>query len=524
MAAQSRGKKLIVIGGGIAGLSYVHYLRNFLTVTNKGHLIDKIILLESNKYLGGSIKTQTFDDRLIHEQGPRSVRFAGAKSRNTVTLLEQLGLENQLVVIDGKSSAGVKRYVYNQNKLHLVGASLGSLFSKVPGGKTRIISAAIRDLFRAKKLDLDKFPHGDPTIYQFFSHRFGDEIAELVLDPLLRGITAGDVRKLSCQAMFGDILAREQAHGSVLRGMSKSPVTPMVTDEWLPNEMLKSNLLQKFNKDKISSWNLKTGLQTLPERLSNSLLNTNEDGKVSIYNNTRVESIEIDDYRKKGGDPCRVHVRTIDGDHVKLEADHIVAALPSVQLAGLTKSMDEKPRSVFETLGSIIHVPVGCVTIEWRDMLRKPKAMDSFGFLTHSKSKSRILGTAFDSAMFPSIDDRYRSTRITCMIGGAWMEEMTGVSDVNKIDSALLEQIAIDEFRRILNVHDEPYRMSSYLWKTGIANYHVGHQSLVKKAREDIESMRLPLTLLGQSYDGIAVNDVIWSARMEADSFVKKLE
>lgn len=523
MSQLAAGKRLIVIGGGLSGLSYVHYLRNFLEFYKKTNRIHKVTLLEANNYMGGSVKTNVFEDGVVHELGPRSIRNVGFKGQNTGVLMEQLGLSDRIVSITALSSAGRDRYIYRNGQLHRVPSSFTKIFTKLPGSDTRMIHAIKRDLFQAKKMDLSNYPYNDPPLYDFIAHRFGVEAAESVLDPLLRGITAGDARQTSCKALFGDMLEKEQLYGSVFKGLMKPPVTKSTHDELFPHDLLESQLLDKFRKNNVLSYNLNTGLQTLPEHLSNSLLNTNDDGLISIYNRTKVTSIKFN-HANSGEAPCFVELETVDGDKLTMEADHIVATLPAKDFANiLPNTMPSNQRLALDFITKIPHAPVGCVCVEYRNLSNLPEVVNSFGFLTHSKDNSRLLGISFDSAMFPEIDKPVNSTRMTCMIGGAWYKEVLGTDDMDKVTNAQLEQIALEEIRSILKIQEEPFRISTWLWKTGIAQYRPGHSGRIEETRDEIDKLKLELTLLGQSYDGVAINDVVFAARKAANHFVKSL-
>lgn len=519
----NQGKRLIILGGGLSGLSYAHYLRNFLAFYKKESLISKVTLLEANDYMGGSIKTNVFDDSVVHELGPRSVRLVGAKAQNTGALIEQLGLADRVVVVSPKSAAGKDRYVYKEGRLWNVPSSFGALLSKLPASNTRLIRAIINDISNGKRMDLDKYPDSDPPLYDFIEHRFGKDAAECVLDPLLRGITAGDARQLSTKALFGDMLAKEQIYGSVMKGVFKPPTTKISHDDLFPHDVLDSKLLDKFQKEGAISFNLTTGLQTLPEHLCNSLLNTNDDGVIDIFNRTKIKEITFNN-RQSDQAPCSVVVQTVDGDEVSIDADHIISTIPSQDLAKVVpNSMAPEQKKALDYILSIPHAPVGCVVIEYRNVKNFPKEINSFGFLTHSKAGSRVLGISFDSAMFPQIDEHTGSFRMTCMLGGHWYKEIFGTENLDQVTNAQLEQISLEEVEKILGIKDEPHRMSTLLWKTGIAQYRPGHVGRMKETRDEIEKMKIPLTLLGQSYDGVAVNDVIYSARLAANEFVKSL-
>ena len=517
-------KRIVVLGGGLSGLSYVHYLRNFLAFYKKESLLSKVILVEANNYMGGSIKSCVHDDGIVHELGPRSVRINGIKGQNTGVLLEQLGLQDRIVAVTAKSSAGKERYVYRQGKLHKVPTSLGALFRKIPASKSTLFNALMVDFFKKEKMNLDEYPYRDPSLYDFISYRFGPEAAEGIADPLLRGITAGNVRQLSTRALFNDMLANEQAYGSIMKGVFKPPILKSAHDELFPHDILDSKVLDKFQKDGVMSYNLNTGLQTLPEHLCNSLLNTNDDNLLAIYNSTNVVSINFNN-KQANEAPCSVEVKTVDGDQLSIKADHIVSTIPANDFVKtLPDSMPAEQRSALENLQKIPHSPVGCVVVEYRKLTQAlPKEINSFGFLTHSESDSKVLGISFDTTMFPEIDKPVGSFRMTAMMGGSWSEQVFGTKDINKVTNEQMEQIALSEIRKILGIKDDPYRITPYMWKTGIAQYTPGHTERLQETRDAIEKVKMPLTILGQSYDGVAVNDVVYAARMAASNFVKQL-
>lgn len=514
------GKRIIVLGGGLSGLSFLHYLRNFTVAFNRHHLISKVTLLEANDYMGGSVKTNTLEDGIIHELGPKSIRLGGFKSHNTVALLEQLGLSEKVV----KSQEKQGRYIYHNGKVCSVPSSIGQLFFKIPFTKTTLFGAIWRDLMVADRMNLDPYPYKDPPIHDFVSHRFGADVADVVIDPLLRGITSGDCRQLSSKALIAKFLESDQEYGSVLKGAFKPSLTATAHDELFPNDIEQSKLLDKLIKEKAKSFNLTSGLQTIPEHLSNSLLNTNDDGVISIYNQTKVLSME---FRNKflEDEPCSVDVGTVDGDRLRLKADHIVSTIPASQLTKiLPDSTPSEQLQALDYLTKIPHSPVGCVVVEYRNLKKMPKIIDSFGLLTNSKSGSRVLGISFDSSVFPSqADKELGAVRMTCMMGGSWYKEIFGTDNMDQVTNAQLEQIALEEIRKILEIEDEPYRMSVHLWKTGIAQYLPGHNDRLAETRASIRKLDLPLTVLGQSCDGVAVNDVLFASRMAAYELVKSL-
>jgi hypothetical protein len=97
---------IIVIGGGISGLSLVYKLRQVIPSCVK------IQLFESSYRVGGMVKTDRHSSFLF-EVGPRGFR----PSRNgaeMVHLVEQLGLKDQCI-----ASVGNERFIFTNKKIEV---------------------------------------------------------------------------------------------------------------------------------------------------------------------------------------------------------------------------------------------------------------------------------------------------------------------------------------------------------------------------------------------------------------------
>ena len=61
----------------------------------------------------------------------------------------------------------------------------------------------------------------DESIGSFMRRRFGDEATTYLAEPLLAGIHAGDVDRLSVRALFPRLVDAERKHGSLLRAFRR---------------------------------------------------------------------------------------------------------------------------------------------------------------------------------------------------------------------------------------------------------------------------------------------------------------
>lgn len=75
---------ILVLGGGIAGLSCAYYLSKLPNSLLQGR---KVLVIESQSTPGGWLQSENFSDGVVHELGPRSIRTAGLVGLNTLNLV-----------------------------------------------------------------------------------------------------------------------------------------------------------------------------------------------------------------------------------------------------------------------------------------------------------------------------------------------------------------------------------------------------------------------------------------------------
>src|SRR5699024_5848688 len=104
--------------------------------------------------------------------------------------------------------------------IHLKPFLFSNLFS--PQGKLR----AGLDLIKKKTA-----PQEDQSLGKFFRNRFGDELVENLIEPLLGGIYSGDLDKMSLMATFPEFYELEQTYGSLIKGLQATKPKPLTKKE-----------------------------------------------------------------------------------------------------------------------------------------------------------------------------------------------------------------------------------------------------------------------------------------------------
>ena len=105
-------------------------------------------------------------------------------------------------------------------------------------------------------------------------------------------------------------------------------------------------------------------------------------------------------------------------------------------------------------------------------------------------------------------------------MGGHWFESLFGSPD--NVSCSSLEEIAIESVQKTLHITSDPITAITTLNRDCIAQYKVGHKKLVQGAFEYIENNRLPLSLIGSSYQGVGVNDCVLGAKKIVDNLIRE--
>jgi len=200
-------KRLVIVGGGIAGLSAAYY------ALKKSQKDLEITILEKSSSWGGKITTDRLDGFVI-EGGPDT--FLATKPW-AVDLCRDLGLDGRL---RGTNPTQKNTYILKKGILH-----------PLPGGLTMMIPTDVMAMLRTgllswsakARMGLDYFiptasDNGDESLGAFVSRRLGREAYENLVEPLMSGIYAGDGDLLSLQATFPYLRDLELRHGSLIKG------------------------------------------------------------------------------------------------------------------------------------------------------------------------------------------------------------------------------------------------------------------------------------------------------------------
>lgn len=452
--------RIVIVGGGISGLSLAH------AILEQEPSAD-ITLLESEKKPGGKIWTEKSNGFLCEggvngflDNKPLTLQLSGKLSLNPLR----------------SSDAARKRFIFSDNKLHLLPESPQAFFS----------SNLLSLLGRLRILYEMIAPKGanDETLAEFAKRRLGKEAYEKLIDPMASGVYAGNPEMLSVKSCFPRVYELEKKYGSLIRGMIKL-----------------QRQAKKTGGEKIGAGpgGVLTSFYDGMGMLINSL-------KDSLKNRLRVTSkvISVD----KKGNGYSVYL----ADSTIIEAEILVLAVPAYAASEILKNFD-KPLSI--TIGEIPYPAVSVICCGYKKE-KISHNLTGFGFLVPYREQRKILGTLWDSSIFPNrAPEGYVLLRT--MVGGARASDLAMYEDSRLIDMVL------EELRHIMGIKVQPDFIRIFRHEKAIPQYNIGHDTRLKKIDEILLKYN-NFYITGNAFRGISVNDCIENSYKLADYITKKEE
>jgi oxygen-dependent protoporphyrinogen oxidase len=470
-------KRVVVVGGGIAGLTTALHLRDRAGAV--GVELD-LEILEASDRPGGNIETDRTGGFLDNVPA-------------TPALVRRLGLEGSVQKAD---EAAAKRYLYRNGKLHLLPTGpLGFLRSPVLSlpGRLRVLA----EPFASGR------PEGvDESIFQFASRRIGDEAASVLIDAMVSGVFAGDVRRLSLASSFPRMAAMESEHGGLVKAM-----IARMRERRRARRAVEARRRAGEDVEELvrpggpagpggTLTSFREGLDTLPLALAREL-----GDRVRL-------GVRATGIRRGGSGPPWV-VEMEGGEMAP--ADAVVVAVPSPRAAPLLRGLDPDLAAVIDEIPTA-GLSVVALGYAAESMGGPP---DGFGFLVPRGQGLRILGCLWDSSIFPGRGPRGR-VLLRVMVGGAHDPEA-----VEEDQEVLVSQVR-RELHQTMGVEGEPLLAKVYRWPLGIGQYTVGHRARIRRMEKRLGRLG-PLWVAGSSFYGISMNACIEKAGEQAVEILETL-
>jgi len=454
-------RQVVVVGGGIAGLTALRQIR-------KQPGVDAV-LLEASSRLGGKIRTTNFLGRPVDEGADAFI----TRVPWGIELCTELGLDSFLI-----SPATSTAYVLVDGVLRKLpgGLVLGVPTKLLPLLRSRIVSplAAIRAGF--DRFLPDDWPGDDESVGGLIRRRMGDQIAERLVDPLIGSINAGDTDHLDAALTAPQLETAARRNRSLITGLkaqakaSPSPQTPVFLG-------------------------FENGMGQLVETLVNSV------SEADTRTNTPVTAItrETDNL-------------VVWTQQTSIECDAVILATPAHQAAHLLASC---PRAA-DRLSSIEHASVAMVTMGFkRSDIRH--SLNGSGMLIPRGEGLLTTAVSWGSSKWPHwADEEHAILRVSAGRAG---DTRALALDDNELVETLLTEVA-----NILEIEGDLVEWRVSRWIDAFPQYAPGHDRLVTAIERDLRSDMAGLFLAGAGYKGIGIPACINQGNQSAEATLDYLK
>lgn len=472
--------RVVIIGGGITGLSAAFYLERAARAAGQ---VLHCIVVERDTRLGGKILTDTIeqDGHFIVEGGPDS--FVSQKPW-AIELARDLGLSDQL---HGTHPAKQATYVLSggrpcpmpEGTMLIVPTRLGPFLRTPlisPLGKLRM---ALELVLPARKDDRDE------TLADFMRRRLGNEALDKLGEPLLSGIHSAECERQSLMATFPRFRDMERSHGSVIRAMRAARRAATKAGPETSARTAASPFMT-----------LKGGIGTLVDALVAQV-------SATILTGRAVTGL--------AHDPVAEHpYRLLLDDRTRLEADAVVVTTPAFAAKAL---LEPRYPELAQTLGQIRYVSSATISLAYRKSeIGTP--LDGYGVVIPRSERRKINAITVTSAKFAGrAPDEYVMLRV--FVGGSRTPEALALDDTG------LETLVRSELQSILGIGAAPVFTRIYRWANSNPQYDLGHLERVAAIERLCPE---GLYLAGSAYNGVGIPDCVRQGKQAAERVLKQLK
>lgn len=445
-------KKVLVIGGGIAGLA-----------TAQDLCADHdVVVLEASDRVGGKLRLESVAGVRVDVGAEAMLN----RRPEGVALAREAGLEIEHPAVTGSRLWTGDELRPLPRSLMGVPLDLGDL--EASGVLSPEGLARVREEPSLPPTDLS----ADMSVGRLVGERFGDEVVDQLVEPLLGGVYAGRAREISARAAVPQLVAMA-ARGSLTSAAAALPISDTPVFAGIPG-----------------------GMGRLPEALAAS-------GRFEVRTGAEVERIVRD------GSGFRV---TAGGE--VLAADAVVLATPAAASAFLLMDLAPEAAAALARITSadVVVVTFAVREVEARPLLD----LGSSGFLVPPRERRAIKASTFSFAKWGWVREAGRGAGpygedllfLRTSLGRAGER-------VLQLQDHLLEVGSLADLHAATGVRLEPVATHVQRWPAGLPQYAVGHLDLVAAVRGTVGEVP-GLAVCGAAYDGVGIPAVIGSARRAA--------
>lgn len=462
-------KTLVVIGGGITGLSTMYYLQK---AAAEKSLDVRLMLIEAEETLGGKIHT-VHDGDFIIETGADSIVV---RKEKITSFIEEINLEGQVVY-----NATGKSFLHTDHGLKLIpeDSMFGIPMSIESLAKTELISAegkvaALKD-FYTKNETFTK----DDAVGAFLESFLGKELVENQIAPVLSGVYSGDVNDLTIASTLPFLVDYKNKYGSIISG-------------------LEANKGKFKGSSKVKFLSFQNGLSAMIDRLEEILV-----GSVEFIKGVQAKKI------KKESQNYKITL----ANNKQVEADYIVLSTSDAVAKQLLQ--DEELNEEFDQFKnkSLISIYLGF------DIPDSELPNDGTGFIVTKSS-----GLTCGACTWTSRKWSHTSLHSRLLVRLFYKDSSPHYETLRNMTEAELEELALTDIKSSLGITGKPVTSEVTKWHQKMPHYHITHHQIVQSLKEKMEKSYPNILLAGSSYYGSGIPDCIANGEHTAEMIIGKME
>ncbi len=468
-------RRVVVVGGGITGLATAWYLRHGLPgdetagrTTGEEPPDDvEVTLVEAGDRLGGKIVTREIAGIPVDAGADAFL----ARRPEGERLVRRLGLQDRLV-----APATGQVWLWVRGRLRPLPA--GTLFG-VPSDLGALARSGVLSPLGLARAALEPaLPRrrwaGDRSVADLVAARFGRQVADHLVEPLLGGVYAGRADRLSLRAAAPPVAAAADRAASLVRGA-------------------RAQRRQAAGDDRPVFLTLEGGLGQVVDALA--------EGLPDVRTGAAVAEVAA---RDGGG----ATVRLADGS--TLDADHVVLTVPAFAAAPLVRPIAPAAAAL---LDGIRYASVGVVTLAY-PLVVGDLAPEGSGMLVPRTEGRLVKAATWSSRKWPHLAGADRFL-LRASVGRIDDQRFAAMSD------AELVATVAGEVAEAMGIDVAPTASLVTRWDRALPQYEVGHLRLVRDVRDAVRVRAPWMHLAGAAYDGVGLAPCIGQAEAVARTLAR---